>query len=71
MTPPVARVDSRVPVWQPAKMTARLQAATTSGEPVLLRLEEHGGHGFGSTARQRDEETADELAFLLDRLAAQ
>lgn len=59
--------DPRVPSWQPAKMTARLQAASSSGRPVLLRVEEHGGHGFGSTQRQRDEELADELAFLLQQ----
>lgn len=29
--------DPRVAVWQPGKITARLQAATTSGRPVLLR----------------------------------
>jgi len=59
--------DPRVPPWQPAKMTARLQAASSSGRPVLLRVEEHGGHGFGSTQRQRDEELADELALLLQQ----
>jgi prolyl oligopeptidase PreP (S9A serine peptidase family) len=35
---------------------------------VLLRAEEHGGHGIGSSKRQRDEETADTLAFLLEQL---
>jgi prolyl oligopeptidase len=51
----------------PAKMAARLQAATTSGAPVLLRVEEQGGHGFGGTRAQHDELLADILAFLLDR----
>jgi prolyl oligopeptidase len=60
--------DPRVDVWQPAKMAARLQAATTSGRPVLLRIEAGAGHGFGSTASQRDSLLADELAFLLDQL---
>jgi len=49
------------------KMAARLQAATASGKPVLLRVEEHGGHGMGSTKHQQDAELADELAFLLDQ----
>jgi prolyl oligopeptidase len=31
--------DPRVDPWQMAKMTARLQAGTTSGKPVLLRVE--------------------------------
>jgi prolyl oligopeptidase len=60
--------DPRVDVWQPAKVAARLQAATTSGRPVLLRIDEQAGHGIGSTRSQRDEELADELAFLLDHL---
>src|SRR5262249_1294932 len=41
--------DPRVAVWQVTKMAARLQAATTSGKPVLLRVEEQGGHGMGAT----------------------
>lgn len=61
--------DSRVAPWQPAKLAARLQAASTSGRPVLLRVERHGGHGVGSTRRQEDHLLADELAFLLDQLA--
>ncbi|MGH3227863.1 MAG: prolyl oligopeptidase family serine peptidase [Streptosporangiaceae bacterium] len=60
--------DQRVPVWQPAKMAARLQAATASGRPVLLRVDPHAGHGFGSTQTQRNELTADILAFLMHEL---
>jgi prolyl oligopeptidase len=57
--------DPRVAPWQAAKMTARLQASTTSGKPVLLRVDYDAGHGMGSTKSQRDIELADELAFLL------
>ncbi len=57
--------DPRVTVWIPAKMTAKLQADTASGRPVLLRVEFDAGHGIGSTRKQRDDETADEFAFLL------
>ncbi len=57
--------DPRVVAWQPAKMAARLQAATGSGKPVLLRVEFEGGHGMGSTQEQLDAELADKLAFLL------
>jgi prolyl oligopeptidase len=46
-------------------MTARLQAATTSGKPILLRVDYDAGHGLGSTKSQRDVELADEVAFLL------
>lgn len=62
--------DRRVAPWQPAKMAARLQAATTSGRPVLLRVDTHAGHGPGSTSEQRNQLTADILAFLLDQLGA-
>ena len=57
--------DPRVSPWEPAKMTARLQAATSSGKPVLLRVDYDAGHGFGSTKAQYDAEAADEYAFLL------
>ncbi|HXJ86213.1 MAG TPA: prolyl oligopeptidase family serine peptidase [Candidatus Binatia bacterium] len=56
--------DPRVAPWQAAKMAARLQASTTSGKPILLRVDYDAGHGLGSTKSQRDEELADELAFL-------
>jgi prolyl oligopeptidase len=56
--------DPRVAPWQAAKMTARLQAATNSSKPVLLRVDYDAGHGMGSTKSQRDIELADELAFL-------
>jgi prolyl oligopeptidase len=60
--------DPRVAPWQAAKMTARLQASTSSGKPVLLRIEYDAGHGMGSTKSQRDSERADDLAFLLWQL---
>ena len=60
--------DPRVAPWQAAKMTARLQASTSSGKPVLLRVDYDAGHGLGSTKSQRDSELADELAFLLWQL---
>ena len=57
--------DPRVDVWHSAKAAARLQAATTSGKPVLLRLDLQAGHGMGSTATQRNAQAADIYAFLL------
>ena len=59
--------DPRVDAWQAAKMAARLQAATSSGKPVLLRVDFDAGHGYGSTKKQRNEELADTLAFLLSQ----
>jgi prolyl oligopeptidase len=57
--------DPRVDPAQPSKMTARLQAATSSGKPVLLRVDYDAGHGMGSTRSQHDLEYADEASFLL------
>ena len=57
--------DPRVPVWQPAKMAARLQAASRGGKPVLLRVDDGAGQGGGSTKSQAAAKTADEYAFLL------
>jgi prolyl oligopeptidase len=57
--------DPRVAPWESAKMTARLQAATSSGKPVLLRVDYDAGHGIGSTKSQGNAETADEWSVLL------
>jgi prolyl oligopeptidase len=57
--------DPRVTPWEPGKMAARLQAASSSGKPVLLRVDYDAGHGFGSTKTQRQQELADEFTFLL------
>jgi prolyl oligopeptidase len=57
--------DPRVDVWQSGKAAARLQAASTSGKPVLLRLDEQAGHGIGSTAQQAFSLRADIYSFLL------
>jgi prolyl oligopeptidase len=48
-----------------AKMTARLQAATSSGKPVLFRVDYDAGHGIGSTREQHQQQLADQWAFLL------
>ena len=57
--------DPRVEVWNSTKAAARLQAATTSGKPVLLRLDYESGHGVGSTKSQTLDERADVFAFML------
>ena len=58
--------DTRVDAWHAKKMTARLQQATTSDRPVLLRLESTG-HLAGSLD-QSIEETTDLHSFLFDQL---
>jgi prolyl oligopeptidase len=58
--------DTRVDAWHAKKMTARLQAATSSGRAVLLRLESTG-HLTGSLDQAVDE-TTDLYAFIFDQL---
>jgi prolyl oligopeptidase len=63
--------DPRVAPWEMAKLTARLQAATSSEKPVLLRVEYAGGHGsMGGTKKQEHETLAEEWSFLLWQLGA-
>jgi prolyl oligopeptidase len=49
-------------------MTARLQAATGSPYPVLLRTSSASGHGFGSSLDEVIAQGTDVFAFLSDQL---
>jgi len=60
--------DIRVDVWQSAKFASRLAGASTSGKPVLMRLEYDSGHGQGSTRTQSQERSTDIWSFLLWQL---
>jgi len=60
--------DPRVSTWIVAKMIARLQTATSSGKPVVLRADFDAGHGIGSSRTQQVAERADEWTFLLWQL---
>ncbi|MGC6331004.1 prolyl oligopeptidase family serine peptidase [Rhizorhabdus sp. FW153] len=62
--------DPRVAPWHMAKFAARVQAATSSGNPVLLRVDFDAGHGVGSTRAQSDALAADSYAFVLWRTGA-
>jgi len=57
--------DPRVAPWHVAKFAARLQAASASRKPVLLRVDFDAGHGMGSTRTQADALAADMYAFVL------
>jgi prolyl oligopeptidase len=57
--------DARVSPWMTGKMAARLQAATASGKPVLVRVDDDTGHGIGSTRDQAYAERSDVWSFLL------
>jgi prolyl oligopeptidase len=60
--------DTRVPPLQARKMTARLQAASTSGRPVLLLYDTQAGHAGGRTRAKLVEDMSLELAFLFKEL---
>jgi prolyl oligopeptidase len=57
--------DPRVEIWESAKLGARMLAASTSGKPVLLRVDYDAGHGIGNTKKQQLEQRADIYSFLL------
>ena len=60
--------DGRVDPMNSRKMTARLQAATHSDRPILLRTSSTSGHGIGTALNERIEQDADVFSFLFDQL---
>ena len=59
--------DPRVEPMQSFKMAARLQEATSSGRPVLLRVSD-SGHGIGSGVEERIAVRIDSLVFFFSEL---
>lgn len=49
-------------------MSARLQAATASANPILVRLSGASGHGMGTALSERIAHQADVFAFLYRQL---
>jgi prolyl oligopeptidase len=60
--------DPRVDPFHSRKMTARLQAATASNRPILLRASDDVGHGMGSPLGAVIDEATDSYAFLMSEL---
>jgi prolyl oligopeptidase len=60
--------DGRVNPAHSRKMTARLQAASPEGKPIVLRTNASSGHGIGTSLDDRIAETADVYSFLLGQL---
>ena len=60
--------DGRVNPAHSRKMTARLQGATKSKEPVLLRTSSKSGHGLGTALNERIAQTVDIYSFLMEQL---
>ncbi len=65
---PCGETDGRVNPAHSRKMTARLQAATSSDRPILLRTTATAGHGMGSSLKVRVAEQTDIYAFLFQEL---
>lgn len=63
-----AEEDSRVDPLHARKMAARLQAATSSDAPILIRIESKAGHGQGKPISKRIDEAVDVLSFLFLQL---
>jgi prolyl oligopeptidase len=60
--------DHRVNPAHSRKMTAALQAANTSGLPIMLRTSANAGHGMSTNIDEALEERADVLSFLFAQL---
>lgn len=60
--------DGRVNPAHSRKMTARLQAATSSDNPILLRTSSSTGHGRGTGLSKRIERESDVYAFIFNQL---
>ena len=69
---PTGENDHRVNPMQSRKMIARLQAADSSGHPILLRTSATAGHGsIGAALDEQLEQQADVLSFLFDQLGVE
>jgi prolyl oligopeptidase len=62
--------DDRVAPMHAFKMTAELQAATSSPNPILLRLETQSGHGGGDQVSKSIEYGTDIWSFMIHELGA-
>jgi prolyl oligopeptidase len=66
-----AESDTRVDPMHARKMAARLQAATSTDRPILLRLESRAGHGAGKPLSKVLEELTDSWTFVFSELGVQ
>jgi len=60
--------DPRVDPMHSRKMTARLQTASSSGLPILLRTSSKTGHGLATPLSEQIEKSVQYHAFLLNEL---
>jgi prolyl oligopeptidase len=60
--------DTRVHPMHALKMTARLQAATSSDAPIMLRFDRKSGHGWGTPLSKTIVEYTDRWTFVFRQL---
>jgi prolyl oligopeptidase len=60
--------DGRVAPYHSRKMAARLDEASNSDNPILLRTSSSAGHGIGTALSERIKQSADIYAFLFAQL---
>ncbi|HEX5386672.1 MAG TPA: prolyl oligopeptidase family serine peptidase [Gemmatimonadales bacterium] len=66
-----AESDTRVDPMHARKMTAALQAASSSSHPILLRLEARAGHGAGKPLSKVLDEQTDVWSFVFQELGVE
>jgi prolyl oligopeptidase len=60
--------DPRVEPWQSRKMIARLQAANSGAEPIMLITRRQAGHGIGASFSQRLGDRSASYVFFANEL---
>ncbi|QDG52440.1 S9 family peptidase [Persicimonas caeni] len=60
--------DDRVDPMHARKFTARVQYATSSHQPAIMRIEKNAGHGGGDMVKKYVDKYADQYAFLMKQL---
>jgi oligopeptidase B len=63
--------DPRVTYWEPMKWAARLRANTTSGRPVLLKMNMGAGHAGSAGRFEFLRELAHDYAFAIKAVGAE
>jgi oligopeptidase B len=60
--------DSQVCYWEPTKWVAKLRENTTSGNPIVLKINMDAGHAGNSDRYKAIEDNAYRFAFILERM---